>query len=257
MTTDPVTTDPRTSRSSRQQPAATGVRDGHSSLRIAGGVRESILAGELAPGSRIRQEDVAERFGASRVPVREALRILESDGLVTLVPNSGAWVTRFSLSECNEVYQMRERIEPLLLRYSRPRLSPQALDRLDELAREMQSVTKSATQSAMDAALFLRLDREFHLLSYSAADTVVLGEVVQRLWNMTQHYRLIFTRLADPAAMEASHDEHRMLVRALRSGDDDQAELIARSHIRRTRLQLASHAEVFDPEPTTSAEPAT
>ena len=219
--------------------AAASQRDGKASVRIADGLRACILSGELPPGTRIRQEDVAARFRTSRIPVRGALRILESDGLVTLVANSGAWVARFSLAECQEVYQTRERIEPLLVRYSIPAVTPDAVSRMDELADLM--------ESAPDPETFLRLDREFHLLSYSGADTVVLGGMVQRLWNMTQHYRLAFLRLLDPATARAVHDEHRMLARALQARDEEQAELVVRCHIRRTRLRLALHSEVFGP----------
>ena len=67
---------------------------GAAGARIAAELREAILAGEYAPGARIRQEDLADRHGASRVPVREALRMLEAEGLVTLVANTGAWVSR-------------------------------------------------------------------------------------------------------------------------------------------------------------------
>src|SRR5690606_36663279 len=102
--------------------------------RIADGVRESILAGELGPGDRVRQEIIAARFGASRVPVREALRILEAEGLVTLVANTGAWVTQLSLVECEELYQVRERIEPLLLRFSMPNLPGEKITELYRLA---------------------------------------------------------------------------------------------------------------------------
>ena len=87
---------------------------GAAGTRIADQIRESILAGEYEPGARIRQEDLADRHGASRLPVREALRALEGEGLVTVVANTGAWVSRLSLAECEETYQMRERIEPLL-----------------------------------------------------------------------------------------------------------------------------------------------
>ena len=89
-------------------------RDGNASLRVARGLREAIVAGEYPPGSRLRQEEIAERFGASRVPVREALKVLEADGLITLVANAGAWVSQLTLAECEEVYQTRERVEPLL-----------------------------------------------------------------------------------------------------------------------------------------------
>src|SRR5690554_2391409 len=100
---------------------------GASAHRIADGVRDSILAGELGPGERVRQEIIAARYGASRVPVREALRILEAEGLVTLVANTGAWVMQLSLAECEELYQVRERIEPLLLRFSMPGLSAEKI----------------------------------------------------------------------------------------------------------------------------------
>ena len=97
-----------------------GYRENVASHRIADTLRTAILGGSYLPGERIRQEDVAARSGASRIPVREALRMLDSEGLVTLVANSGAWVTKLTLSECVETYLIRERLEPLLLRTSMP-----------------------------------------------------------------------------------------------------------------------------------------
>ncbi len=164
-------------------------RDGNSGARIAEGLRTAILRGEYPPGTRIRQEDVAARFGASRLPVRVALRMLESDGLVTLIANSGAWVSQLSLKECEEMYQMRERIEPLLLGFSAPELSEETIDRLAALA--------NAMEEEPDIDAFLAIDREFHLLSYSGATTIVLGDTVRKLWNATHHYRRAFALLLD------------------------------------------------------------
>ncbi|HEY5320106.1 MAG TPA: GntR family transcriptional regulator [Galbitalea sp.] len=212
-------------------------RDGAAGHRIASSLREAILHGAYAPGTRIRQEDIAEEFGASRLPVREALRILESDGLVTLIANTGAWIAHLSLDECQEVYQIRERIEPLMLRYSMPGLSPEVLDRLGVLADEM--------QAGSDLETFLHLDREFHLLSYSAATTTILGPTVQRLWNSTQHYRRAFTLLLGPDGNRAVHYEHQLLVAALRRDDADEAERVLYGHIRRTRLELLNHPDIF------------
>ena len=90
----------------------TGYRDNVASHRIAESLRTAILDGSYGPGERIRQEDVATRSGASRIPVREALRMLAAEGLVTLVANSGAWVTRLTMAECAELYLIRERLEP-------------------------------------------------------------------------------------------------------------------------------------------------
>ncbi|CAN5371115.1 GntR family transcriptional regulator [soil metagenome] len=212
-------------------------RDGAAGQRIATHLREAILRGAYAPGERMRQEDIAEEFGASRLPVREALRILESDGLVTLVANTGAWVSHLSLEECQELYQVRERIEPLLLSYSLPNLTPATLDRLGSLADEMHEGT--------DVETFLHLDREFHLLSYSGATTTMLSDTVQRLWNSTQHYRRAFTILLAPDGNRAVHYEHQLLVGALRRGDAEDAERVLAGHIRRTRLELARHPEIF------------
>jgi DNA-binding GntR family transcriptional regulator len=213
------------------------VRDGVTGTRVADELREAVLSGAHPPGTRLRQEELAAEFGASRVPVREALRILESEGLVTMVANTGAWIARLSLDECVELYQVRERIEPLLLRYSIPQLGEEQVDRLAELAEAMQRTD--------DVEEFLALDREFHLGSYAGASTTYLGPIVLKLWNNTQHYRRAFTRLLDGDSNRILHDEHHMLVSAIREGDSDEAERVLFGHIRRTRLQLARHPEVF------------
>ncbi len=213
------------------------VRDGITGARVADELREAILRGVYPPGTRLRQEELAGQYGASRVPVREALRLLASEGLVTTVANAGAWIARLSLEECVELYQVRERIEPLLLRYSMPELSVYQIDRLAELAETMARTS--------DVERFLELDREFHLGSYAGAGTSFLGPTVQRLWNTTQHYRRAFTRLLDDESNRIVHDEHHMLVAAIRERDSDDAERILLGHIRRTRRQLARHPEVF------------
>ena len=214
------------------------VRDGITGARVADELRDDILRGVYPPGTRLRQEELAGQYGASRVPVREALRILESEGLITTVANAGAWIARLSLDECVELYQVRERIEPLLLRYSLPALTEAQIDRLAELAELM--------RHTRDVEQFLELDREFHLGSYAGAGTTFLGPTVERLWNTTQHYRRAFTRLLDEESNRIVHDEHHMLVAAIREGDSDDAERICLGHIRRTRRQLARHPELFD-----------
>jgi DNA-binding GntR family transcriptional regulator len=213
------------------------VRDGVTGSRVADELRAAILRGTYPPGTRLRQEELATQYGASRVPVREALRILEAEGLITTVANAGAWIASLSLDECAELYQVRERIEPLLLRYSLPHLTPAEIDHLGGLVEEM--------RSTHDIEHFLALDREFHLGSYRGAETMFLGRTVERLWNATQHYRRAFTRLLDVESYRIVHDEHHMLVAAIRENDPDDAERVLFGHIRRTRLQLTRHPEVF------------
>ena len=213
------------------------VRAGDSSQKIAARLRDAILSGDYSPGERLVQEEIAERFGGSRIPVREALRDLESEGLVRFVANAGARVADLSLAECIEVYQMRERIEPLLLRYSAEGLDREALEALQEMATEMEATA--------DPDLFIALDRAFHLSMYRRAQTRVLGDLVTTLWNKTQPYRRAYTKRVDDAQRQVFHDEHRMLLRALTDGDLDLAENLLAVHIRRTRQHLERHPEVF------------
>ncbi len=207
------------------------------SHRIATTLKGEILAGKYPPGIRIRQEDIAEEFGASRSPVREALRMLEADGLVKLVAHTGAWIAQLSLAECEEMYQIRERVEPLMLRLSIPHLTDTEIDQLAELVAEM--------EESVDTEDFLRLDRQFHLLSYAGAETAHLGDMVQRLWNTTQHYRRAYSRLLANDRFKSAHYEHHLLLSAIVKRDLDDAERILFGHIRRTRLELAQHPHVF------------
>ena len=214
-----------------------GYRDNVASHRIADSLRAAILGGSYLPGERIRQEDVAARSGASRIPVREALRMLDSEGLVTLVANSGAWVTKLSMSECAETYLIRERLEPLLLRTSMPNLGAAAIARLGELAAEMEA------GAGLDA--FMRADREFHLSSYAGAASGEMWQIIHRMWNTTQHYRREFTRLAMTGGLSVTHLEHRLLLDCIRRQDPDDAERVLITHLRRTRLELEKHPEIF------------
>jgi DNA-binding GntR family transcriptional regulator len=215
-------------------PPASGVL----STRIADELRTAILSGQLSPGERIRQEELAEQFGASRIPVREALRILVTDGLVHMVSNSGAWVSSLTQQECSEQYLIRERLEPLLLRFNLPHFTADDIARLRNLVEEM--------KSAPDNETFMRLDREFHWITYSKVKTNSLSDFIERLWNTTQPYRRVFMNLVRSAGgIEVTHLEHDLLLEAMARGDSEEAERLLLGHIRRTRIELDRHPEVF------------
>ena len=166
--------------------------------------------------------------------------MLQAEGLVTLVANSGAWVARLTLPECAELYQIRERLEPLLLRASLPSLDAGTVARMTELAGAMEAADG-------DVAAFLRADSAFHWASYAAAGPGETREIITRLWNSTQHYRREFTRLAaGQAGLGATHLEHRLLIDCIRRADAEDAERVLVMHIRRTRSELARHPEIFD-----------
>jgi DNA-binding GntR family transcriptional regulator len=211
------------------------------SQRVTDELRQLILSGTFKPGSKIGQEELADHFGTSRIPVREALRRLESDGLVVLVPNSGAWVAKLDLGECVELYKMRERIEPLAMRESVLRMTDEHVAMVENLVWRV--------EQAKDAEEFLHRDREFHLACYRLAGMPRLLSMTEKFWNTTQHYRRAFVGLFKPEGDSVTQCEHRLLVAAIKRRDADEAERILFGHIRRTRLELERHKEeVFQSE---------
>lgn len=223
------------------RPRPSGTRGGDAGTRIAAQLRNEILEGSLTPGTRIRQEDLAERFGASRVPVREALGHLVNEGLVTVRSNAGAWVSRLTLAECEEIYQMREHLEPLLLQHSAENLSDDDLQHLEDLTVRIDAASESG-----DIDSFLRLDREFHLTSYSHANTLQLGDLISKLWNSTAPYRRAYVATWSAELRRIANDEHNIMVSTLRDRDISEAGRVLSGHIRRTRRQLSKHPEIFE-----------
>ena len=214
---------------------------GAASARIAAYLREEILHGRFLPGDRIRQEDIADRFGASRLPVREALRMLEAEGLTEHESNKGARVPRLSRHEVDVVYQMRERLEPLALIESLPTLTDEEHARLEDVQTQI--------EANEDVERFLELDREFHLLTYSGCALDPLNSMVTRLWNSTQHYRRMFVQLGGRSRMWVVNAEHRLILDAVVRRDAVDAERYLQGHIRRTRIELGRHPGVFGENP--------
>lgn len=211
---------------------------GAASQRVADYLRDAILDGRISPGERIRQEEVAERFGTSRLPVREALRMLEAEGLTEHAINKGASVPKLGFREVDVIYRMRERLEPLALSESIPHLSDDDIDRLGRIQAQI--------EDSPDLAAFLTLDRAFHLSSYAGCGIEQLDSTVTRLWNSTQHYRRAFVALSGPDRMWVVNAEHRLILDAIQHRDTIDAERQLTGHIRRTRIELGRHPEIFD-----------
>jgi DNA-binding GntR family transcriptional regulator len=205
-------------------------KDSATSRAIADELKEKILSGDYKPGTRLVQDELANKFKASRSPIREALRMLEADGLVEIKPHTGAWISELDLAEFEEMYQIRERIEPLMLRLSIPNLTSKLIKELEE--------TLEKLSNAKTVEQFLKLDREFHLLTYEGAITTFLGEIVQRMWNTTQPYRRLYSKILEQENFNSAHLEHTLLMNAIKRADLDDAERILFGHIRRTRLEL-------------------
>ncbi len=204
-------------------------------------LRDEILDGRLRPGERIHQQAVAERFGTSRLPVREALRQLQNEGLVVVLPNAGARVARLDASELDEVYLLRERLEPLLVQHSADAGVPEA--QLATMRHETEWLEQ--IDPAGREAEWLAHDRSFHMASFAGASMPRLRSIVESLWNVAEQYRRAYLGLRS-GSLESTLLEHRLLLDAVERRDGDDAARVLEMHIRRTRLGLAAIPELFD-----------
>jgi DNA-binding GntR family transcriptional regulator len=207
------------------------------SQRVADHLRAEILGGGIGPGERVRQEEIAQRLGASRLPVREALRMLEAEGLIEHEANKGARVPRLGRHEVDVMYRMREQLEPLAIAESLPQLDDAEVRRLGRIQDEI--------EAGVDLGRFLELDRAFHLGTYGGCVIEQLTATIVRLWNSTQHYRRAFVQLSGPGRMWVVNAEHRLLLDAVERRDSVDAGRFLAGHIRRTRIELSHHPAVF------------
>lgn len=207
------------------------------SQRVADILAERILSGALPPGSRIKQDDLADELRTSRIPVRDALRILETRGLVTLRANAGARVASLTLRDLEISYDIRERIEPMLLAESIPHLTSKDIDEMH--------VLKEQIDVADDLENLLALDRQFHWASYRRHRAPQLCQFVERLWDTTQSYRRNFSDVAmTSAGRRIIASDHFLLLEAIERRDVQTAMAALALHIRRARAGLPTF---FDP----------
>lgn len=211
------------------------------SQRVADIVAEWILSGRLPPGSRIKQDEIATELHVSRIPVRDALRMLEARGLVTLRPNAGARVARSSGRDMELNYRMREALEPMLLAESLPHLVDIDIERMRE--------TLHALRDAVDAEAFLPLDRQFHWIAFQRHQAPQLAQAVERLWDTGQSYRRAYAKLALKNGGRILHTEQELYFGAIERRELEIAQSALILHIRRTRTGLSSYGHLIDAEP--------
>jgi DNA-binding GntR family transcriptional regulator len=202
-------------------------------------LREAIIAGEFRPGAAMRQETIAKDMGTSRIPVREALRQLETEGLITIRPHFGARVAVQDYQECMEVYKIRAQLEPLAVRESMDHMSLAQVSEVSELADLIE-------RSVHDHGAWIEADRRFHLACSVAAPLPRLLKMIDGYWNSTQQYRRIILATFTPHDFEVWQAEHRLIAEAVRDRDHEGGSDLVRLHIERARRRLADHRELFD-----------
>lgn len=205
---------------------------------VARWLREAIFEGRLEAGQPVRQAAVAEQLGVSRIPVREALRQLETEGLVVLRPHSGARVASLDRDECEDIYKMRERLEPLALAEGMAAITEEQLEEVKRLALELEKLDG-------DPSAWIDGDRRFHLACYAGIKGPRLLQTITGFWNTTQHYRRAQLDTFTEHDYELAHAEHRLIVDALTTGSVRVGEEVVRAHIERSRIRLTRNPDLF------------
>lgn len=194
-------------------------------------LREAILKGVLKPGERLMEIQLAEEMGVSRTPVREAIRKLELEGLVAMVPRKGAYVASLSMKDIIEVFEIRGALEGLAAELAAERITD---EELEELERYLVRITESI--EAGDLALVVAIDTDFHSQLYKASRNERLAQIINNLREQIQRFRT--TSLSLPGRMQAALEEHKKIVEAISARDGALARRLAEEHIENAENSL-------------------
>lgn len=215
---------------------------------ITAQIRELILNGEIPPGMPLRQADLAERFGASRTPVRESLRRLQSSGLIEIQPNRGA-VVRFPMPwELREAYEVRAELEALAARRAATRITETQIAKMREANDALFELTIAAAKKSGKQGLSDILghanEHALHSTIHQAADNPVLQKMLNDI-NLSYPRNVPAMLLLENANhREENHREHTRILDALSSGDGDIAASLMRRHVVNTGDQVARYYEL-------------
>ena len=195
--------------------------------RVFQKIREDILNGKYKENDELRENTIGKELGVSRTPVREALRQLELEGLVSIIPNKGAYVTGISHKDVWDIYVIRSMLEGLCARWAAEHIKEAQLDELEEtiLLSEFQMKKESGFSAEQVAAL----DSRFHSILYEASGSRILSHVLTDFHNYVQTARTSSVVSEDRA--RKSIREHRQILRAIRDRDGEMAEHLANEHI--------------------------
>jgi len=204
------------------------------SRTVADWLADRIISGEEAPGTRLTETGVARRAGVSRSPVREALRILEGEGLVHIVPRYGAQVARVGIADVEELYACRMLLEPVCTRLAVESLEPDDVAELDALRSQMEDAVANPVR-------FLGLNVHYFRTLVLHCPNETLRELVELTWKKAVRYWSIFARL--PRYAEISIVQHGTLHDAIRHGDGAAAERADRLLLERALKEIVATFE--------------
>ena len=197
-------------------------------------IRSDILNGKYKRGEELVESSIGKELGISRTPVREAIRQLELEGLVQLVPNKGAFVTGISEKDVRDIYLIRARLEGLAARMAAKNITPELLDAMEETVVLSEYHAKQEHYEQV-----CEMDSKFHKLLYKASGSRILEHTLTDFHQYVQRVRM--ASIMKKRRMEQSNDEHDAILTAIREHDEEKAELVATRHISNTVENLKNY----------------
>ena len=197
-------------------------------------IRSDILNGKYKRGEELVESSIGKELGISRTPVREAIRQLELEGLVQLVPNNGAFVTGISEKDVRDIYLIRARLEGLAARMAAKNITPELLEAMEETVVLSEYHAKKEHYEQV-----CEMDSKFHKLLYKASGSRILEHTLTDFHQYVQRVRM--ASIMQKRRMEKSNDEHDAILTAIREHDEEKAELVATRHISNTVENLKNY----------------
>lgn len=188
-------------------------------------LRDAILTGKLVPGERLMENQLADKLGVSRTPVREALRMLELENLVELVPRKGAQVLDMSEKDIVNILEVRSALEGLATSLACKKMSKEAVMQLKALEANFERAV-----SENDIERFVELDEEFHDMIFAATENDKLVQMFQNL--RIQLYRYRMAQAKEDTSMSTIVAHHRSIIRAIENNDFEEGAMLAQGHIK-------------------------
>ncbi|TYP51657.1 GntR family transcriptional regulator [Thermosediminibacter litoriperuensis] len=187
-------------------------------------LREAIITGELKPGERLMEVQLAEEMGVSRTPVREAIRKLELEGLVVMIPRKGAYVAGLSLKDAADVFEIRQSLEGLAAALAAERITDEEIESLERILVE---ITEAAENDDVETAI--RKDAEFHQILFKATRNDRLVQIINNLKEQIDRFRT--QSFANRARVRSLLEEHKKIVEAITDRNVELAKKLAEEHI--------------------------
>ncbi|MFQ5465159.1 MAG: GntR family transcriptional regulator [Thermodesulfobacteriota bacterium] len=191
--------------------------------RIVEFTKDAIISGRLKPGERVPEQEIAESFGISRTPIREAFRQLESEGFITVTPRKGAVVSPITDKDVKEFYSIKSLLEGYAARTACTKFSPREIKRLEGMNAQMAKYAERG-----DVKNFFRLDNQFHDTFLVACGNEKLCVLVHQLVQQFERFRI--TSMSLPGRMKESVGQHEEIIRAFRDGDEERVETLVRAN---------------------------